>query len=443
MFKACRRGHSLLMTTSVVLVSLMLGVFTIDIPVYFNAQNQLQTAVNAAAIAGAYKLPESYSVAEEAAYELAAKNLVAGMPIQEGDLEFAYSEGEQMTMSVSAHKEVPSIMRKMLCALKFGGGQFDHDESGDNEESGSSGGGNCDSMTVHAHAKAVPAARDTILVIDTSSSMGYGYAPIHDVKDAAENFVDMVAEMDNKSVDRVGVVTFDRTSSKVIGLTSKSDYGGDGFEKVKSEIQDLDLYSGSGWNTNYHAGLKTALDEMESKGRKNATKTIIFLTDGYPNLPAPDSYVSYSKYTPYKKCSDKVNNSKPVKDLCYYKKGKKYCYYMPDKKIQDWMIEDSGGKACGQTYVDHMILLSQAQADRAKNMDVTIHTIAIFDEDTDSSSFEMLRRLLTDDDWDPYLLEYFATTTEGEQYASADADPDEINEIYETIAKNVRVKLAL
>lgn len=438
-FKGAHRGQSFLINTvAVTFLTLGVGVLAVDLPTYFAVQNQLQTAVNAAAIAGAYELPYGKQEAEDAAYEVGSENLVGGKPLEEGDLTFNYQDGETMTMEVKGTKTVDTLLGKFLCAAASVG-KAPEDEGGGDDGAGADA--NCNVMTVAAHAKATPAARDTILVIDTSSSMGEGNKPITSVKGAAKNFVTMIQNFNNQSVDRIGVVKFDQTAATEISLTAGKDYSGSGFQKVKDKITNLKLFSGSGWNTNYYVGLKKALDELEAKGRKNATKSIIFLTDGYPNLPAP---TGYSQTTPYTKCTDKVNNWQAVKNLCYKKNGKTYCYYLPDDdgKITNKMISDSGGKACAQTYVDYMAQVANVQADRAKQMGVTIHTISIFDANVDSSSIGLIKRLLTNPNWDPQLLEYFANTTKGEQYASADADEGELNDIYQTIAADVQVKLS-
>ncbi len=439
-----RGGGPIIMTVGGTLIALALGVFAIDIPTYFAAQNQLQTAMDAAAIAGAYKLPEGESEAEAAALEVAQLNPVAGTLLDSGDITFSYESGANMTMSVSGEAPVPTIMGKLLCGMSgFGGGGFDsglEDEVG-GEDQGSSSAGPCSAMTVYAHSKAVPAARDTILVIDSSSSMNYGSGsgkPIDNVKTSARYFVATVEDLSNEtgSVDRIGVVTFDQQGYKEIGFT------------LKNKMSNICLWSGGGWNTNYAVGLKKALYELEDNGRKNSKQAIIFLTDGYPNLPAPTDW-GYSQGSAYQKCNNIVNYDDEVRDLCYYYKsrGRWYqkCYYMHNdwpNKITDQMVENSGGLACGEEYTEHMNNETMTQLNRAKNMGVTIHTIQMFDPSLTSNSFRNLKALMADEDWDLALLDQFANETDGQQHASATANTSELEAIYETIAEDVKVKLA-
>jgi hypothetical protein len=85
----------------------------------------------------------------------------------------------------------------------------------------------------------------------------------------------------------------------------------------------------------------------------------------------------------------------------------------------------------------------EAQADRAADLDVTIHTIAIWDDDkVNDNAWSVLRRLLFDSTWDPDLLDYMATATNGSQYESKNYEADRIRENFETIAQDVHVKLA-
>lgn len=129
----------------------------------------------------------------------------------------------------------------------------------------------CSMMTVYAAAKAQPAARDTVLVVDTSSSMEIlgNMRPLNDVKSAARAFVDKVDALNNESVDRIALVQFDRTAVTRRALTSN-------YLDVKSAITAMPIYTGSGWNTNYYAGLKFALDELQIDAGPNAPKNRYF-----------------------------------------------------------------------------------------------------------------------------------------------------------------------
>lgn len=401
-------GHQiLLLGVGSTLVGLMMAPFAIDAAFYFTAQNQLQTATNAAALAGGQAMFLGEGEAEEAALELAAANPVAGEGLTMDDLTFETGSG---SFGVRAEKKIPTIVTKLLCdfASKGPGKEIEGDGSDSGSGEGDEGGAsqNCSEMTISASAKAVGAPRDTILVLDTSSSMddlGRGQ-PFRDVRDAAESFLDMIVTMEDdspNSLDKVALVKFDRSAQLVRTLTSTHD--SPGLNSLKGDLDDLRLYTGSGWNTNYESGLKVALDELAKKGRASAHKTIIFFTDGEPNLP---------------------EGSTNINTCLYYK------YY----------YSSSYARNCTRNYVNYMIGQTNTQIDRAKDMDVTIHTIQISDAEA-GNSLETLRWLLNDNRWEPGLLDSMANDTEGEQFEAASSDGDAIKEIFRKVAKIVNVKL--
>jgi hypothetical protein len=432
-------GSAIILSIGAMLVALGGAVMAVDLPFYFATQNQLQTAVDAAALAGASALPAGEVEAEEAALELAYENPVASQLLDESNLTFSVDKSK---FKVTGEVFVPTIMGKLLCALS--GNSGGQEIEGEELEGGISGNGpsgsSCNNMKVVAGSSAAPAARDTILVIDTSNSMDDlgNNRPMKDIKTAANKFISIITALDNDSVDRIGLVSFDQSGTKQIGLTSASQ--SPGFTSVKNKVNGLKLFNGIGWNTNYEPGLKLALDELQNNGRKNASKIIIFMTDGIPNLPAPDSYYSYNKNEPYRKCIDPVHNSQPVKNLCYTKNGQKICPALPNAAIKDSMISSSDVQ-CANTYVDAMESKTNLQTERAKNMDVTIHTISLYAPDLSGNSQDIMRRLLKQPTWRPEQLEYMAQRTEGQQYEAANYDSNKIQEIYETVAQDIHVKL--
>ncbi len=434
---SARGGSATILTIGAVVVGIGASALAIDLPYYFATQNQLQTAVDAAALAGASALPSGEAEAIQAAEELAAENPVANQTLTASQLHFKVDKSK---FSVSAEVETPTIIGKLLCAMSGKGGGKELEGEVDNDGSDTSSGGNCNTMKVVAGSSAAPAARDTILVIDTSSSMDDvgGGRPMKDIKTAANKFIDIIAALNNESVDRIGLISFNQKGTKQIGLTSQAQSAG--FTAVKNKVTGLSLFTGTGWNTNYEPGLKLALDELQTNGRKNAQKTIIFMTDGMPNLPAPDSYYSYSSNEPYLKCIDPVNNSTQVKNLCYTQNGKKVCPVLPSSTIKDSMISASATQ-CTVTYVNAMESKTNAQTDRAKTMDVTINTISLYNPNYDDNAQSIFRRLLKQSTWRPDQLEYMANSTEGQQYEAANYDATRIQQIYETIAKDIRIKL--
>ncbi|MCA9788597.1 MAG: VWA domain-containing protein [Cyanobacteria bacterium HKST-UBA05] len=408
-----------MLAMATIMFGMMTGTLFIDLPVYFNTYRQLQTVVDSAALAGAAQLPHGIDEAQAEALRVAKLNPLQGLEdgIEADDLTFT---ADSQSLTVHASVDVPTIFGKFLCQ------------------------GDCLFFPVAASAKALPAARDTMLVLDNSSSMNDlgNNRPMRDVKDAAELYVDEVEEFDSQSVDRIGVVTFNRTSAKRIGLTGKNDAGG--FAAVKDEVQDIQTYNGSGWNTNYYVGLKEALDELEQNGRENANKHIIFLTDGAPNLPGPPTYAAYDQYNPLDYCLDPLHASPPVQNACYYQRysGRWYriCPYLPSEQITDSMIENQYHQ-CGLDYVGYMDSLTQGQVQRAKNMGVKITTITIDDPNQASNSHAIIQRIIKDRSWDSGYLEYASSETGGASFAAAAYDSQQIAAIYEDIANDIHIKL--
>lgn len=436
---ACGMASGQVMMIGVMLSGLMVSSLAVDLPFYFTAQNQLQTAVNAAALAGASQLPEGEVNAQEAAYDYASQNPVAGQTLSEDNLTYHF---DGSSFEVEARMQAPTLLSRLMCGmsgmLSGGGGGLDGGDSGGDAvgggdgEDGSGPSLNCESMTLAAHAKAVPAARDVVLVLDTSGSMnrGGGY-PMNDVKDAAKAYIDKVIALDSESVDRIGVVNFDFDSRITAPLTST--YDSNGYATVKSAINGLYAYSGSEWwNTNYYSGLKKALDELENRGRKNASKYVIFLTDGFPNLPdGPDWN--------YKDCinADDAGDNYMDKYRYYKSRGQtSTANYYYTKAQQKYAYSSS----CAHGYTDYMITVTQAQALRAETMDVTVSTIQI--GPVSDGSIAKLRKMLGEPTWEAGLLDYIAETTDGKQYAATNYDMDALREIYDTIANDVHMRLS-
>lgn len=398
------RGSNAILSIGIVLSGLMAAPFAVDIPTYYAVQQQMQTAVDAAALAGALKLPYSQAQAEQAAYEVAALNPVMGKSLKQSDLTFNY---DGANMRVTGKTQVPTVTAKLLCALSFTV-QEEPDPNAPPPDPNAPEVhvlNNCDSLDVGASAQAAPAARDTVLVIDTSNSMDDlgGGQPFKDVKSSATAFLNLIDSMNSSSVDRVALVKFNTTGSLQSTFVSKAQ--SPGFSSLKSKITAMTLYSGSGWNTNYEAGLKKALDEIQANGRPLAHKNIIFFTDGKPNLPGPSS---------------------PSINTCVTYKNKG---------------QNTSAKTCATTYTNYMINQTNTQILRAKALDVTIHTIEINDPDV-GASLPLLQSLLMNPTWEPGLLDAMATTTEGEQFNAEATDGPAIMAIFQEVAKLIKVKLS-
>jgi hypothetical protein len=104
---------------------------------------------------------------------------------------------------------------------------------------------------------------------------------------------------------------------------------------------------------------------------------------------------------------------------------------------------NSSAQQCGQRYVDASVNLTNAETDRASQMGVTIDTIEISDGNpSDDHAIGVLRRLIKSPAWFPTQLAYMTDTTKGQTYAALNYDAAAISRIYETAAKQIRVKLS-
>lgn len=431
-------GASTILGIGAAVIGVSASVFAIDVPYYFNAQNQLQTAVDAAALAGAAQLPNGTTQAQQAALNLAQKNMVAGKTLQNGDLTFKATKSK---FTVTGKTQVPTLIGKFLCAFGRMPSRDPNQTTTNGAPTGDRATGGCDNMSVSAASSAAPAARDTVLVIDASSSMyslGNG-RPLSDVQKAAINYIKTIAALQNDSVDRIGLVKFNETATLLNPLTSQQESAQ--YSSVQTKVSAITLYNGSSWNTNYQAGLKVALDELASRGRPNAEQRVIFMTDGMPNQPAPTSYYQYSSAYPYNKCIDIVNNSTAVKALCTRKNGQLVCPVLPNPKITPALIPSSA-VSCTKTYVDNLAAVTNAQTDRAKGMGVTIDTIVINDPNDSDNASAVLRIMLKDPSWDPIVVaHYMNITTGGQGYTALAYDATAINSIYAKIAQDIHIRL--
>jgi hypothetical protein len=435
------KGSAMIWAIGITLASFVVTPIAIDLPMFYNVQQQLQTAVDSAALAGAAKLPEGSTQATSAALDIISKNWVAGRHLNTSEVTLS-STGS--AFNVTGRISIPTLTRKLMCSLNIGSGSVENTATtnpGGVIGGSSSAAASCADIVVGAKSKAIPAARDTMLVIDTSSSMddlGNG-RPFKDVKSAAKLYLSLLSGMSSESVDKVGLVSFNQTGKLESGLISQFD--SPLYATLASKVDGLKLFTGTGWNTNYESGLKLALNELESKGRKNSSKIVIFMTDGLPNLPAPATHYAYSQFEPYRKCTDPVNNSTAVKALCTRNSSNQLvCPTLPNAKITDAMIS-STVVTCGMEYTNFMESSSDVQAQRAKALDVTIHTIRIYNNQADNA-IDILKRVTKRPTWFPNILENFTGTTKGSAYLAPNYDAVAINNIYKKIAEDIRVRLS-
>ncbi len=123
----------------------------------------------------------------------------------------------------------------------------------------------------HAQAEAMPPsplAKDIVLVLDNSGSMRQN-DPEALTKEAVAAFV---AEMEPDT--QIGVVLFDRDAREVLPLTRLVDI------TIDAVKEKLALLNYRGARTNLAAALERALYGLKQQGRPEASRSVVFLTDG-------------------------------------------------------------------------------------------------------------------------------------------------------------------
>jgi uncharacterized protein YegL len=108
---------------------------------------------------------------------------------------------------------------------------------------------------------------DVILIIDRSGSMTGD--KLTAAKNAAKNFIDVMARNTN---NKIGLVSFSTSANTNSQLTTN-------YSSVKSQVDSL---SANG-NTCQECGVKAANTEIAARGRAGVKKAVVMLTDGQAN----------------------------------------------------------------------------------------------------------------------------------------------------------------
>ena len=119
---------------------------------------------------------------------------------------------------------------------------------------------------------------DTILIVDTSASMSG--EKLDKVK---SDSIDLIQKALQDNNNRIGIIEFNDTASIVSNLSND-------ISDLTNKINSLTT---SG-NTNYYQAL-VKLDEILNNYQKeqNRELTVLFLTDGYPNVATPNEIAQY------------------------------------------------------------------------------------------------------------------------------------------------------
>ncbi len=124
----------------------------------------------------------------------------------------------------------------------------------------------------------VAAYTDIVMVLDNSGSMSGD--KIAQVKHDATELIESVLSDSN---NRIGLVSFNTTATKLSNLTSD-----------KTTLIDLVNGLDTPGNTNYYSGFLKAEEILEGYQKQNDRELILlFLTDGYPNKQTPNEISEY------------------------------------------------------------------------------------------------------------------------------------------------------
>ncbi len=138
-------------------------------------------------------------------------------------------------------------------------------------------------MTVNASAEAIRRDLDMVLVVDSSGSMGNPSSAFGEVKDAANNFIDLFNS--GPGGDRLGLVSF--ASGSVLDVPINKD-STRGFDQIDMH-NAINALSASGYTTSEWA-MQRAYQELQAvpAGLRSSLRVIVFFSDGAPNTVAAD-----------------------------------------------------------------------------------------------------------------------------------------------------------
>ena len=134
-------------------------------------------------------------------------------------------------------------------------------------------------ITLNIKGTPVKRPLDIVLAIDCSKSMGESsfssHSSLYYACMAAKNFAAKVLSNSNTSNNRISIVKFSDNATSMLPLTNSLD-------NVNSTLDAL--YAGG--NTNITDAFLKSENEIRGRGRQDAEKVIILLSDGVPNRPS-------------------------------------------------------------------------------------------------------------------------------------------------------------
>lgn len=221
-----------------------------DVGLIVTARNQLQSAVDASALAATSGLTVSQSEAMSRGIRISANNTIIQQPLnlQGGEITFLDSRTVRVTVTRTVN----------LFFSRFFG---------------------LNTTQIQMTATATIGNRDVMLLFDRSGSMDDDTVdpnvpqPITDTQNAAIYFVNKI-QGNSSALDRVGLVSYSTNATLDRGLTSN-------FGAIINTIQS---YEADGF-TNIGGAIRSARRHQVSRQRSRTYKVQILLSDGMANRP--------------------------------------------------------------------------------------------------------------------------------------------------------------
>ena len=318
-------GQTLPMILMFMVCILLFAGLVIDLGQAYRTRIQLQASADAASLAGAARFPDA-ATASTTAYQYSArtgsKNAIPGVPSVNVAVETKCSKTlpncvGANTVVVDETAQVPTTFLGLVGIKSI-------------------------PIKVHATAcspcNAVPL--DVMFVLDRTGSMcedsnGNSDPNCTDLANARSGMMAFLGEMDS-SIDQVGLTVFppaassskkcstpsstnnyayNSTSAPYVIVPLSNDYKSPGptgvINSASNLVSTINCVKGGG-GTAYATAIDKARTELETHGRSNAWKVIIFLSDGAANT-SPSYYSSSSPYRT-QPCHQGINSAQVAKN---------------------------------------------------------------------------------------------------------------------------------
>lgn len=300
-----RRGQVLPIFALFIVVLLGITAMVVDTGRGWVMKRELQRTADAAALAGAAKLPDQ-TAATAAANDYLNRNPLRDGTIGSTSITFACVapgigcspyNAVRVTLTSSAATTFAKVMGV---------------------------------STMNAQAKSVamynqPKKFDIMIVIDRTGSMNDN-SKITNAKNAVNSFLTMIdpagvnvgltmfppaASNSNActAVSGTGATQYNAANAKWTPVTLRNDYATNGVLNAGSLLVSQVSCMRAGGNTHYQYGLRKAKAELDANGRADAQDVIIFLTDGAANITPSYGTANEKRYP----CGSSVTEASGIK----------------------------------------------------------------------------------------------------------------------------------